>query len=350
MRRLGEHPRQRVAVVRLSVCAQRLDIDRSRGARKKACDLLGATAMTTLDSPMPDSRIPSDDAPSSAGHAELATRARRMRLAGRLSLAVPVLGAAAGAWLLSRGAKGRSAGLGALGASLGFALVRWQLQRLVTESVPYEVQATLGDIELRKYPPQVWAETLVEQSTWNEALNEGFRRLAGYIFGDNAATAQLSMTAPVLSAVSPAAPPRDGEALAMTAPVLATVGDDGQASNRTVTFVMPADRTLGDLPAPRDSRVRLRSVPPRLVAVLAFRGNYKSSLPQRKQDELLRRLREAGIISRGQVTFAGYDPPSTLPALRRNEVMVEIEPPHQSQRASSAPAGELRRVRVPSPN
>ncbi len=306
--------------------------------------------MTTLDTAMHEPRNLSEDAPSGPRHAELATRARRMRLAGRLSLAVPVIGAAAGAWLLSRGAERRSAGLGALGASLGFALVRWQLQRLVTESVPYQVQATLGDIEFRRYPPQVWAETLVEQATWNGALEEGFRRLAGYIFGDNSATAHLSMTAPVLSSVSPAAPPREGEPIAMTSPVLATLGDDGQASDRTVTFVMPADRALGDLPAPRDSRVRLRPVPPRLVAALAFSGNYKSSLPQRKQDELLRRLREAGITSRGQVTFAGYDPPTTLPALRRNEVLVEIaEPLHSSEHASRATAaGEPRRVRLPS--
>jgi SOUL heme-binding protein len=283
--------------------------------------------MTTLDLPIHASLTPSEDAPVNAGRDELAIRARRMRWAGRVSLAVPVLGAATGAWLLSRGAKRRSAGLGALGASLGLALVRWQLQRLVTENVAYEVRATLGDIELRNYPPQVWAETVVEQATWSGALNEGFRRLAGYIFGNNAATARLSMTAPVLSSLSSAAPPRAGEKLAMTAPVLATLGDDGQVADRTVSFVMPADRKLRDLPAPRDPRVRLRPVPPRLVAALAFRGNYESSLPQRKQDELLRLLREAGIRSRGEVTFAGYDPPSTLPSLRRNEVMVQLAEP-----------------------
>jgi hypothetical protein len=267
--------------------------------------------------PNADQRAGSDD--------QQTIRARRARLAGRVSLAVPVLAAAAGALLLSRGRKRRGVGFGALGAALGLGFARWQLQRFVTESGPYEVEARLGDIELRGYPEQVLAETVVEQASWNDALSDGFKRLAGYIFGDNDATERLSMTAPVLSTLPPAE--HRGERLSMTAPVLATVGAANEVTSRTVAFVMPGDRTLADLPKPRDPRIQLRVVPARLVAALVFRGNYKSGLPAAKREELLEKLHAAGMASKGEATFAGYDPPSTIPALRRNEVLVELADP-----------------------
>jgi len=258
-----------------------------------------------------------------AERGSLSRQAQRMRRVNRASLVLPALGVAAGTWLLARGAKSRASGLAALGASLGLGLVRWQLQRLVTETVAYEVKATLGKVEMRRYPPQVWAETVVHDSTSNESLHEGFRRLAGYLFGDNNEATRLTMTAPVLSSYP--AGPRAGEPIDMTAPVAAELGDAGDLLDRTVAFVMPADRDLATLPAPHDRRVRLREVHPRLVAALPFRGNYESGLPNEKREELLQRLREAGIATRGEARFAGYDPPTTWSPLRRNEVLIDLD-------------------------
>jgi hypothetical protein len=244
-----------------------------------------------------------------------------MRRINRASLVLPAAGIAAGAWLLSRGRERRAAGFTTLGLSLGFGLARWQLQRVVTESVPYTVQMTLGEIEVRRYPAQVWAETVIEQSSWKEGLNEGFRRLASYLFGANNESARLTMTAPVFSSYSGRA---GGEQLSMTAPVLADVSGADELRDHTVAFVMPADRDLDSLPAPRDRRVRLREVPARRTAVLRFRGNYESGLPYQKRDELLRRVREAGLETRGEARFAGYDPPTTWSPLRRNEVLIDL--------------------------
>jgi hypothetical protein len=231
-------------------------------------------------------------------------RARRMRLMNRLSLALPLVGVAASAWLLASGLERRRLGLATLGASLGLGLARWQLQRLVTESGSYTLQATLGDIELRRYPKQIWAETVVERATWPEALHEGFRRLAGYLFGANAAAERLTMTAPVLSTLGNAEP--------------------NQLTAHTIAFVMPGDRELASFPPPEDPQVRLRAVPARFVAVLPFRGNYEGDLPSQKREELRVRLADAGFLTRGSASFAGYDPPSTLPPLRRNELMIEL--------------------------
>lgn len=258
--------------------------------------------------------------------AAVARRAQTTRWLGRVSFALPLVGLAAGAWLLSRGSERRPTAYGVLGAAVGLGALRWQLQRLVTEEMPYVVEARLGAIEVRRYPEQVWAETVVEDSSWSEALNEGFRRLAGYIFGANDGQESLGITTPVLSALSATVQPgtdKSGEKLSMTTPVFATLGA-GAVGERTVAFVMPGDRELRSLPKPRDPRVRLRAIPERLVAALPFTGDYESGSPQQKREELLSSLAEAGRDVQGEASFAGYDPPSTLPALRRNEVMIEL--------------------------
>jgi SOUL heme-binding protein len=280
--------------------------------------------MTTVDPSLNNSLAPRD---SIAGiqRAALSSRARRTRLLGRASLAAPVLGAAAGTVLALLDPRSRPAALGLVGASVGFGLFRWQLQRLFTENVPYEVQTRVGTVQIRRYPAQIWAETVVEQAGWSDALSEGFERLADYIFGSNMPTTLVSTSSqrPGQAASS------SSERLSMTAPVLATVNPSAK-QDRVVAFIMPADRQLQDLPTPRDPRVLLRAVPARRVAVLAFNGDYKSDLPADKSAELLEWLRAAGLNPKGPIVFAGYDPPTTVPVLRRNEVMVELDPPARS--------------------
>lgn len=226
------------------------------------------------------------------------------RALGRLAIAVPLLGAGLGAALvLAADGKYRSLGLGALGASLGVGLARWQLARWFTEQTPYELEFRAGELEVRRYAPSARAETVIEGLPWQAALNEGFERIASYIFGQS----------------------QHGESqrIAMTAPVTATVGA-GPLSTRTVAFTLPRNRLLSSLPTPKDMRVRLRYVPPRRVAVLGFSGRYGGDLPAKKRDQLLALVRLAGLHALGEVTFAGYDAPSTLPFIRRNEVQVDL--------------------------
>jgi hypothetical protein len=93
-----------------------------------------------------------------------------------------------------------------------------------------------------------------------------------------------------------------------------------------MSFVMPPGRSVESLPLPNDSEVELDQVPERRVAVLRFTGRYRGTEVAQHEEELLRMVKEAGLQATSAPMFAGFDPPSTLPFLRRNEVWVEVAP------------------------
>ncbi|HEY3665229.1 MAG TPA: heme-binding protein [Polyangiaceae bacterium] len=188
-----------------------------------------------------------------------------------------------------------------IGVSLAAGLARWQLGRWFSEQPRYEVESHSGDFEVRYYAPRVQAETVVNAAPWTTSLQQGFGRLGAYIFGKNA----------------------ERRTIAMTVPVTATVGATDRAT-RSVTFKMPEDCPIEELPRPDDRSITLRAIPARRVAALRFSGNCGLALPDAKRRQLLDRARAAGLIPIGDVVFAGYDAPSTLPWLRRNEVLVEV--------------------------
>lgn len=225
------------------------------------------------------------------------------------------------------------------GATLvGAALTRWQMARWFTEHPSYVPERKLDTFEIRRYAPHWVAETNVE-SSWEGALDEGFRRLAGYIFGRNhLAPKRLSTDvagedSAATSAASAATAQRAHQEISMTSPVqmrrsaplgeLASGAHD--AMSHVITFHLPRGRTAANLPAPDDERVQLTWKPETRVAVLRYRGRHDADTMAARSLELLVALRRAGLRYRGNPQFAGYDPPSTLPLLRRNEVWVELE-------------------------
>lgn len=172
-----------------------------------------------------------------------------------------------------------------------------------------------GAFELRDYDAYVVAETVVSGAR-GAAANEGFRRLANYIFGGNTPRREIAMTAPVTQT---RARPVAGQSIPMTAPVTQA----GQAGRWTVGFVMPAGSRLSAMPAPNDARVVLREEPRRRMAVVRFSGLATQGALDRRTAELGREVRARGLAC-GPTSFAFYDPPWTLPFLRRNEVMCEV--------------------------
>lgn len=197
-----------------------------------------------------------------------------------------------------------------------------QLDRLRYESPRYRVLERRGDLEVRRYEDRLVAETVVEGDE-RAVTREGFRRLAGYIFGGNVRDERVAMTTPVERAPA-------GERIAMTTPVERAPRGD----RWVVTFTMPRRYGEETLPQPKDPRVHLRVVPGGTVAALRFGGRVDPEAQRAREAELLGQLREHGLRPDGHVTLAQYDPPWVLGPFRRNEVLVPVAPAAEAERGS----------------
>lgn len=185
--------------------------------------------------------------------------------------------------------------------------------RVGTEEPPHTSRRLTGAVEIRRYRPRIAAQTVVDADE-EEARQEGFRRLARYIFGGNGGKKRVAMTAPVSQS------PAGSQKIAMTAPVSSTPGSDGWV----VRFFMPAEWTMDTLPEPDDDRVTLTEVPAETVAVLRFSGGRGRGDVQPQIAALTEALRAEGIEMLGEPMTWFYDPPWTLAPLRRNEVVVAV--------------------------
>jgi len=214
----------------------------------------------------------------------------------------------------------------ALGLAGGFAAASglWTLyQRNSTDTIPYTVVATVDDVELRRYPRLVVAETEAPSE------NVAFRRLFRYIDGANEGDADISMTAPVEVSSG------GGVSISMTAPVEVSVGgrtpptaatesepvDDADVRMR---FHLPETFDIDTAPAPTDDSVTLEATPERTLAVRQFSGQPTDGRVDRERERLTETLADASVPTVGDPFFMGYDAPWTLPFLRRNEVAVEV--------------------------
>ena len=189
--------------------------------------------------------------------------------------------------------------------------------RAGTQEPRFDIERRVNGVEIRRYAARIAAQTKVT-GVEASARSQGFRRLAGYIFGGNHKKSKIAMTAPVSQERGTTT---SGERIAMTAPVSQEAGHDG---SWVIRFFMPATWTLDTLPEPNDPSVQLVTVPGQTFAVLRFTGGYGPGVIAARTDELLRLLRDTEFEPSGDPQAWFYDPPWTLPFRRRNEVTVPV--------------------------
>ena len=167
-------------------------------------------------------------------------------------------------------------------------------QAIAIEEPVYQVEKAweTEQIEIRAYAPRVMAVTEMTEDS-----NGGFRVLAGYIFGGNAEEQEIAMTAPVQQSME---------------------GD------REMAFMMPAEYALEDLPKPEDQRVSFREAPAYTAAVIQFSGWASAEKADKNWQQLRQFLIAEGIDITGEPTLNQYNPPWTLPFMRRNEIIVPV--------------------------
>ena len=188
---------------------------------------------------------------------------------------------------------------------------------MAIEEPKFEVIEQDGDYQVRLYAPKIIAEVLIDGDL-DEASSKGFRLIAAYIFGENTSAKgeaeKIAMTAPVTTAPSP-------EKIAVTAPVtMAAAGNQYR-----MFFVMPSSYTMATLPKPNNAKVSLREVLTQKAAVLQFSWLAGEEKVAEKTALLQQWMKNKGLQATAPAQLARYNPPWTLPFLRRNEIIIPIE-------------------------
>lgn len=167
-----------------------------------------------------------------------------------------------------------------------------------TNEQPYSVIKKEKEFEIRFYPSVPIATMSSSAKSFKELGSEGFRKLAGYIFGAN----------------------QDNKSIAMTSPVSMSIEDTAS----TMSFVMPSGYTLDNLPKPNDDAVKLVMSNEEYVAVISFGGFASDEDIQSYTEALKEILIKNNISYLGSFKYLGYNPPYQL-VDRRNEIVVRIQ-------------------------
>ena len=168
------------------------------------------------------------------------------------------------------------------------------------EEPGFDIIKQYKQFEIRSYSDTIQARVHTLGDGWSNSSG-GFRRIAGYIFGRNERKQSIAMTAPVH--------------------MWKTEGGSMMA------FTMPSEHELDDLPVPNDSGIELLPIEGGVFAALRFSGFSGHSKRDRLISKLQRLLEKEGIVVAGEPMLAVYDnPTTTLPFMRRNEILLPIAP------------------------
>ena len=185
-----------------------------------------------------------------------------------------------------------------VGIILTTAAILWGPLVSNVEQTIYKVVESFGGIEIRDYSGMIVAEVQVPGDR-KDAANKGFRLLAGYIFGENESKNKIAMTAPVIQE---------------------SVGNEWK-----VRFIMPSYYSMERLPAPNNTAVKLTTMQGGRFVVIRFSGLANERNLKEHQQKLVDFVRTKKLKPISEPIYAFFNPPWTLPLLRRNEIMIEIK-------------------------
>lgn len=190
---------------------------------------------------------------------------------------------------------------------------------MATEEPQFSIIEKSEPFELRSYAPQLIAEVKVEGDL-DTASSQGFRLIAAFIFGQNQVSEKISMTAPV--AIETA----QSTKIAMTVPVGIEASKDSAkgVSQWVFSFVMPSEYTMATLPKPLNPLVSIRELPAQRRAAITFSGFYNEAKVLEKTNALEAWIKSKQWQSIGNPQFARYNPPWSIPFMRRNEILITV--------------------------
>ncbi len=165
------------------------------------------------------------------------------------------------------------------------------------EMYKYKVIKEFDGFEVRAYESANFSYVTMDKGTYEQTSRNGFRKLAGYIFGNNERNQKIAMTSPV----------------AMT-----------MEDSVTMMFMLPSEYAIDDMPAPNDPNVKFRQEPEKYVAAIRF-GGWANDKKIEKYTQKLKELLQANEINQtGKFSYLGYNAPFEM-VDRRNEIIVEVD-------------------------
>jgi hypothetical protein len=190
---------------------------------------------------------------------------------------------------------------------------------MATEEPKFSIIEKSEPFELRNYAPQLIAEVKVEGDL-DAASSQGFRLIAAFIFGQNQVSEKISMTAPVGIEAT------QSTKIAMTVPVGIEASKDSTTGvNQWVfSFVMPSEYTMATLPKPLNPLVTIRELPAQKRAAIIFSGFNSEAKVLEKTKALEEWIKSKQWQVIGPPQFARYNPPWSLPFMRRNEILITV--------------------------
>ena len=167
------------------------------------------------------------------------------------------------------------------------------------ESAEYKVHESDGSFEVREYPDLMLVATNSKMDS--QGRDGSFMRLFQYISGANEAEQKIAMTTPVFME-----------------------GEIGK-SDVSMGFVMPKEVAAKGAPGPKGEGVQLRERKGGRFAVVRFPGKLDTKLAKEKEAELREWMKRRNLKGEVSAEAAGYDPPFTPAALRRNEILIRLQ-------------------------
>jgi len=167
-----------------------------------------------------------------------------------------------------------------------------------TEKQKYRLIQKEDRFEIRFYPSATIATIYSNATDYRGLANNGFRKLASYIFGGN----------------------EQKQSIAMTAPVIMNMSEKGS----TMSFVMPEKYNSTALPIPNDKSINIQQSKPVYVASISFSGYATDAKIKMFKEQLEQILRDKNITMTGAYSFLGYNAPYQFFG-RTNEIIIPIE-------------------------
>lgn len=164
------------------------------------------------------------------------------------------------------------------------------------EMSAYRVIKKYGEIEIREYPAMIVAQTQMTQNSHDQRMSNGFRTIAGYIFGGN----------------------ERNQKIAMTSPVVMKMGDTA-----SMYFMMPKKYSTSELPKPNSNKVEIVEERARVLAVIRYGGFSSEEKIEKYKNKLAEIISKNHLNTTGPYIFMGYNAPWDV-INRRNEVAIEV--------------------------